>query len=437
MILLENSFDHSHPASRFTHTFYIPSFFLWLQMWQINHIGSPAGFLFPHRPYMYQEHHVFSQRSWHSVSAADWLFCDPWIFCWFLVSGFLVVLRHILSGLTRDMYSRIEYFIVTFLTGQRYRIRHKFVKNACCSLFLQSIVKSLHLKTQSDGNKAKRVLDTDGPCQSSFGVCKSSDLTLLCCSVFEIKPASAPMMRFWKKSFTARFVVLTGAGILCTTLKSANEQSVFWFVSRFGTAFASGWACIFLQTSMLPNLHDTDLLRFLYQTLLIWFSFLLDGSVLRIWKGIETIGTNMSSVSMCCCTATLWFEGHHICLMKMSEVELHKAWNQAVWHLPCDVKCADILEKYSRDLYTCLSFRRLWVVLCILQLAFLRSLMRSIGTPHFVPLRHTGTRGHGLVCLRTPGSAGYQIARNFRIVRGPLGMCPLLHSHAFTTGAGQ
>lgn len=56
------------------------------------------------------------------------------------------------------------------------------------------------------------------------GYCKSSDLTLLCCSVFEIKPASAPMMRFWKKSFTARFVVLTGAGILCTTLKLANEE---------------------------------------------------------------------------------------------------------------------------------------------------------------------------------------------------------------------
>ena len=56
------------------------------------------------------------------------------------------------------------------------------------------------------------------------GYCKSSDLTVLCCSVFEIKPASAPMMRFWKKSFTARFVVLTGAGILCTTLKLANEE---------------------------------------------------------------------------------------------------------------------------------------------------------------------------------------------------------------------
>lgn len=230
------------------------------------------------------------------------------------------------------------------------------------------------------------------PASRVSGCCKSSDLTLPCCSVFEIKPASAPMMRFWKKSFTARFVVLTGAGNLCTTLKTANEQSVFWFVSRFGTAFASGWACSFLQTSMFPNLHYTDLLKFLYETLLIWFSFLLDGSVLRMLKGIETIGTNMSSVSvsMCYCIATSWFEGHHICLMKMSEVELHKAWNQAVWHLLCDVKCADILEQYSRDLYTCLSSRRLWVVLCILHVAFLRSLMRSIGAPQFVPSRHTG-----------------------------------------------
>lgn len=125
------------------------------------------------------------------------------------------------------MYSRIEYFIVTLLTGQRYRIRHRFVNKMHAVHYFYPLNRlSNHCTWKRNQMETRRSVCWKQMVLASrvSGYCKSSDLTLPCCSVFEIKPSSAPMMRFWKKNFTARFVVLTGAGILCTTLKLANEE---------------------------------------------------------------------------------------------------------------------------------------------------------------------------------------------------------------------